>query len=91
MCRSVPGREHLFCGSVSGDNLPPVGQTEHGVMKMHYDDPKMQAYFNDLPAKARAMIDRSGVEISTPGELMLVGEHFRKKFAEESPTAKPGS
>lgn len=58
---------------------------------MHYDDPKMQAYFNDLPAKARVMIDRSGVEISTPGELMLVGEHFRKKFAEGSPAAKPGS
>lgn len=50
---------------------------------MNFEDPKMQAYYNDLPSKVRAFIDNAGVDISTPGELMLIGEHFRKKFGED--------
>lgn len=57
---------------------------------MNYEDPKMQAYYNALPSKVRAFIDNSGVDISTPGELMLIGEHFRKKFGEDQPSGKTG-
>ena len=51
----------------------------------------MQAYFDGLPGKVRAVIDQSGVDISTPGELMLVGEHFRKKFAQEDEANRSSS
>ncbi len=40
----------------------------------------MEAYFNSLPPAVRVFIDRSGADISTPGELMLIGEHFRNSF-----------
>lgn len=57
---------------------------------MNFEDPKMQAYYNDLPSKVRAFIDNAGVDISTPGELMLIGEHFRKKFGEDDRVSKGG-
>lgn len=60
-------------------------------MKMKYENPQMQAYFDGLPGKVRAVIDQSGVDISTPGELMLVGEHFRKKFAQEDEANRSSS
>ncbi|MCI8828177.1 MAG: hypothetical protein HFE98_04920 [Ruminiclostridium sp.] len=47
---------------------------------MKYRDPNMEAYFNSLPPAVRVFIDRSGADISTPGELMLIGEHFRNSF-----------
>lgn len=48
----------------------------------------MEAYFASLPPKVRAFINRSKADISTPGELMLIGEHFRNSFgcAEEENT-----
>lgn len=49
----------------------------HGVRRMKYENPQMEAYFNSLPGKVRAFIHRSKAEISTPGELMLIGEHLR--------------
>ena len=52
------------------------------VMRMKYEDPRMEAYFNSLPSKVRAFINNSRADISTPGELMLIGEHFRKSFGE---------
>ena len=51
-------------------------------MEMKYEDPRMEAYFNSLPSKVRAFIHNSRADISTPGELMLIGEHFRKSFGE---------
>lgn len=39
------------------------------------------------PARCGPFIDNAGVDISTPGELMLIGEHFRKKFGEDD---RPG-
>ena len=48
-----------------------------GVSRMKYENPQMEAYFNSLPGKVRAFIHRSKAEISTPGELMLIGEHLR--------------
>ena len=50
------------------------------VMRMKYEDPRMEAYFNSLPSKVRAFINNSRADISTPGEL--IGEHFRKSFGE---------
>lgn len=47
---------------------------------MKYEDPRMEAYFNSLPSPVRRFIHRSGAEISSPGELMLIGEHFRNSF-----------
>lgn len=58
-------------------------------MNMTFEDPKMEAYFNALPSKTRAFLRNAGVEISTPGELMLIGEHFRNHFEETEP--KPPS
>lgn len=45
---------------------------------MKYTDDKMQAYFQTLPPKVRAFLTHSNVEISTLGELMMVGEHLKK-------------
>ena len=47
---------------------------------MKYENPQMEAYFNPLPPKVRAFINRSRAEISSPGALMLIGEHFRNSF-----------
>lgn len=49
-------------------------------MEMKYENPQMEAYFNSLPSKVRCFINRSGADISTPGELMLIGEHFKNSF-----------
>ena len=49
-------------------------------MNMKYDNPQMEAYYNSLPSEVKNFIDRSGAEISTPGELMLIGEHFRNSI-----------
>lgn len=47
------------------------------VMNMKYENPQMEAYYNSLPPKVQAFIHRSKADISTPGELMLIGEHIR--------------
>lgn len=48
-----------------------------------YKDPKMEEYFLSLPTEVRAFIISSGREISTPGELMMVGEHFKMTLRNE--------
>lgn len=47
----------------------------HGVMRLQFEDPKMQEYFEALPSKVRAFLRNSKIEISSPGELMMIGEH----------------
>lgn len=47
---------------------------------MKFDDPNMENYFRNLPLEVQAFIQNSGADISTPGELMLIGEHFRNSF-----------
>lgn len=59
--------------------LPPGDRLEGGD-EVKYQDPNMEAYFNSLPPAVRVFIDRSRADISTPGELMLIGEHFRNSF-----------
>ena len=44
---------------------------------MKYTDPQMESYYMSLPKEVRAVLDRSGAEIGSLGELMLIGEHFR--------------
>ncbi|TCL44441.1 MULTISPECIES: hypothetical protein [Oscillospiraceae] len=46
-------------------------------MPKEYDDQRMHAYFASLPAAVQQEIRRSGVHISTLGELQLYGEHLR--------------
>jgi hypothetical protein len=43
---------------------------------MNFKDPQMEEYFNSLPVVVQGFIVRSGLEISTFGELMMIGEHF---------------
>lgn len=47
---------------------------------MKYKDPKTEEYYKSLPGVVRAFIHQSGAEISTLGELMLIGEHFKISF-----------
>ena len=47
---------------------------------MKFDDPNMENYFRSLPLEVLAFIQNSGADISTPCELMLIGEHFRNSF-----------
>lgn len=48
----------------------------------------MEAYFNSLPPKVQAFIHRSKADISTPGELMLIGEHLRRSLGCEEEDRK---
>ncbi|MCY1715300.1 hypothetical protein [Caproiciproducens galactitolivorans] len=41
-------------------------------------DPNLKNYFTSLPKDVQNRIKRSGVEISTLGELMEVGEHLKE-------------
>lgn len=59
---------------------PFIGYSMHGVMRLQFEDPKMQEYFEDLPSKVRAFLRNSKIEISSPGELMMIGEHFKKEL-----------
>ena len=49
-------------------------------MRMKYEDPRMEEYYASLPARVRSFLDRSGAEIASLGELMLIGEHFRNSL-----------
>ena len=62
------------------DMFPRVGGRLGWGDEVKYRDPNMEAYFNSLPPAVRVFIDRSGADISTPGELMLIGEHCRNSF-----------
>ncbi|SBW03984.1 hypothetical protein KL86CLO1_11849 [uncultured Eubacteriales bacterium] len=51
---------------------------------MKYKDPVMEKYFLSLPQNVKGFINASEVEISTPGDLMLIGEHFKVSFPSEN-------
>lgn len=44
---------------------------------MNYSDYDMERYYSSLPPNAKDFINLSGVEISTFGQLLMIGEHFR--------------
>ena len=45
-----------------------------------YDDPNMQQYFDSLPDRVKANIILSSADICSPGELTMIGEHFKNEF-----------
>ncbi len=47
---------------------------------IRFEDPKLEGYFRTLPPDVQAFIAGSGKDICSLGELMQVGEHFRKEF-----------
>lgn len=53
------------------------------MIKMKYSDPKMEKYFCTLPPEVQNYINESKADISSLGELMLIGEHFRYSFGYE--------
>ena len=58
------------------DKPPPAGEAIAGDI-MKYEDPKMEEYFQSLPAEVKAYINASGADICSLGELTMIGEHFR--------------
>ena len=50
---------------------------------MQFEDPRLEAYFRTLPPDVQAFLEKSGRDISSLGELMQVGEHFRKEFGHD--------
>ena len=57
---------------------------------MKYDDPNMEHYFRSLPPPVQRLIERSGADICSPGELMLIGEHFKISYGYQEPERKGG-
>lgn len=55
---------------------------------MKYDDPNMEHYFRSLPPSVQRLIERSGADICSPGELMLIGEHFKISYGYQEPERK---
>ena len=47
---------------------------------MKYEDPNMEEYFRSLPLAVQSFINQSGADICSPGELTLIGEHFKNSF-----------
>ncbi len=54
---------------------------------MKYPDPKMEQYWNSLPLKIQSLIEQTGIEISSLGMLMKLGEYYRG----DSSFGSPGS
>lgn len=50
---------------------------------MKYSDSEMERYFKSLPPEVQSYINASDADISSLGELKLIGEHFRYSFGYE--------
>ena len=44
-------------------------------MKMKYEDPNMEAYWNSLPSQVQSLINETGIEICSLGMLMKLGDY----------------
>ena len=44
---------------------------------MKYEDPKMEAYWEELPPEVQARIDGAGIDICSLGMLMKLGDYYR--------------
>lgn len=44
---------------------------------MKYDDPKMEAYWNTLPAGIQDLINESGIDICSLGMLTKLGDYYK--------------
>lgn len=65
-----------------------IGHTAVGGESMKYDDPNMEQYFRSLPPPVQRLIERSGADICSPGELMLIGEHFKISYDQQDTERK---
>ena len=46
-------------------------------MKMKYEDPNMEAYWNSLPSQVQSLINETGIEICSLGMLMKLGDYYQ--------------
>lgn len=54
------------------------------VMKMKYEDPNMEAYWNTLPTQVQSIINESGIEICSLGMLRKFGDYYQNRIGGES-------
>ncbi|MDR3982514.1 MAG: hypothetical protein Q3W96_03650 [Dysosmobacter sp.] len=52
---------------------------------MKYQDPKMEAYWNTLPADIQAAINRSGIDLCSLGMLTKLGEYYKNMDIQQDP------
>ena len=50
---------------------------------MKYQDPKMEAYWNTLPAGIQAAINRSGIDLCSLGMLTKLGDYYKNMDAKK--------
>lgn len=60
---------------------PPPGILA-GVIKMKYEDPNMEAYWNTLSPQVQARIDDAGIELCSLGMLMKLGDYYQNSQEE---------
>ena len=46
-------------------------------MRMKYEDPNMEAYWNSLPSQVQSLINETGIEICSLGMLMKLGDYYQ--------------
>lgn len=52
-------------------------------MKMKYEDPNMEAYWNTLPTQVQSIINESGIEICSLGMLRKLGDYYQNRIGGE--------
>ena len=55
--------------------LPPGILT--GVIRMKYEDPNMEAYWNTLSPQVQDKINETGIELCSLGMLMKLGDYYQ--------------
>lgn len=50
---------------------------------MKYQDPKMEAYWNTLPADIQATINSSGIDLCSLGMLTKIGEYYKNRDSQK--------
>jgi hypothetical protein len=77
------GKLHIFLHFSSYAELG-FGSYYFQVIAMEWNyytrNSELREYFSSLPKNVQDFILRSGAEISTLGELMEVGEHFKREL-----------
>ena len=56
-----------------------------GVIKMKYEDPNMEAYWNTLSPQVQAKIDDTGIELCSLGMLMKLGDYYQNSRKGQEP------
>ena len=53
------------------------GKLSAVVIKMKYEDLKMEAYWNTLPPEIQSVINQAGIEICSLGMLQKLGDYYK--------------